>query len=253
MVRKPPDILITTPESLHLLLTSRGREVLRDVTHVIVDEIHAVCSNKRGVFLALLLERLEAINPRSFVRIGLSATQTPLDEVARYLGGISRGGDAATGQGTGFRPVTIIDAGWRRDLDLEVIWPRTLGQRIVAGTIWPEIEARLLALVSEHRSTIIFANNRRTVEKLTSRLNALADPVLESDDFEETETAAALPADEGPGQGGRRFRARSWQHQPSRAQGDGRGPQGGRGSGRRRHGVARAWHRHGRGRPGLPG
>ncbi len=90
IVRKPPDILITTPESLHLMLTSRAREILRGVSHVIVDEIHAVCGNKRGVFLALLLERLEAINPASFVRIGLSATQRPLDEVARYLGGIVR-------------------------------------------------------------------------------------------------------------------------------------------------------------------
>ena len=87
---------------------------------------------------------------------------------------------AAAGQGPAFRPVTIVDAGWRRDLDLEVIWPRTFGRQIVAGTIWPEIEDRLLSLVSEHRSTIIFANNRRTVEKLTSRLNALADPVDES-------------------------------------------------------------------------
>ncbi len=104
MVRKPPDILITTPESLHLMLTSRAREILRGISHVIVDEIHAVCGNKRGVFLALLLERLEAINPASFVRIGLSATQRPLDEVARYLGGVRRvgpdgrrGGRAAAG------------------------------------------------------------------------------------------------------------------------------------------------------------
>src|SRR5260370_33997783 len=87
MFRKPPDILITTPASLHLMLTSRARETLRSVSHVIVDEIHALCPNKRGVFLALLLERLEALNPRSFVRIGLSATQRPLEEVARYLGG----------------------------------------------------------------------------------------------------------------------------------------------------------------------
>ena len=86
MVRKPPDILITTPESLHLMLTSRAREILRGISHVIVDEIHAVCGNKRGVFLALLLERLQAIATARFVRIGLSATQRPLDEVARYLG-----------------------------------------------------------------------------------------------------------------------------------------------------------------------
>ena len=207
MVRKPPDILITTPESLHLMLTSRTRETLRGVSHVIVDEIHAVCPNKRGVFLALLLERLEAINPASFVRIGLSATQRPLDEVARYLGGISRNKEAATGQGPGFRPVTIVDAGWRRDLDLEVIWPRTFGRQIVAGTIWPEIEDRLLALVSEHRSTIIFANNRRTVEKLTSRLNALADPVDESEGIEDDAVTEIDASGECLGEAGSRFRA----------------------------------------------
>ena len=173
MVRKPPDILITTPESLHLMLTSRAREILRGISHVIVDEIHAVCANKRGVFLALLLERLEAINPASFVRIGLSATQRPLDEVARYLGGIKRVGGTSTERGAEFRPVTIVDAGWRRDLDLQVIWPRSPDRRAVAGSIWPEIEQRLLSLVRDHRSTIIFANNRRTVEKLTARLNAL--------------------------------------------------------------------------------
>src|SRR5438132_358654 len=85
--RRPPHVLITTPESLHLLLTSRARDTLRHVGHVIVDEIHALCGNKRGVFLALLLERLQALNPRGFVRIGLSATQRPLEEVARYLVG----------------------------------------------------------------------------------------------------------------------------------------------------------------------
>src|SRR3954462_6612648 len=88
LVRRPPDILITTPESLHLMLTSRARETLRSVSHVIVDEIHALCPNKRGVFLSLLLERLESLCPRGFVRVGLSATQRPLDEVARYLGGL---------------------------------------------------------------------------------------------------------------------------------------------------------------------
>src|SRR5207253_7509354 len=90
LVRRPPHILITTPESLHLMLTSRARETLRSVSHVIVDEIHALCPNKRGVFLALLLERLAAINPQGFVRVGLSATQRPLDEVARYLGGLRK-------------------------------------------------------------------------------------------------------------------------------------------------------------------
>src|SRR6185369_10405217 len=117
------DILITTPESLHLLLTSRARETLRSLSHVIIDEIHALCPNKRGVFLALLLERLEALNPAGFVRIGLSATQRPLDEVARYLGGMRR---EATGRGkVRFIPrlVTIIDTGQRKELDLEVVYP----------------------------------------------------------------------------------------------------------------------------------
>ena len=122
IVRKPPDILITTPESLHLMLTSRAREILRSVSHVIVDEIHAVCGNKRGVFLALLLERLEAISPASFVRIGLSATQRPLDEVARYLGGLRWVGPPQERR-LEPRPVDVIDAGRRKAMDLEVLWP----------------------------------------------------------------------------------------------------------------------------------
>ncbi len=119
LVRKPPHVLITTPESLHLMLTSRARDTLRGVTHCIIDEIHALCPNKRGVFLALLLERLSAINPRGFVRIGLSATQRPLDEVARFLGGAEpdAGGRLVP------RPVAVVDAGLRKDLDLRVVSP----------------------------------------------------------------------------------------------------------------------------------
>src|SRR5438270_1459048 len=108
LVRRPPHVLITTPESLHLLLTSRARETLRGVTHCIVDEIHALCPNKRGVFLALLLERLAALTPNGFVRIGLSATQRPLEEVGRYLGGLERTEDGRFVP----RPVTIVDAGF---------------------------------------------------------------------------------------------------------------------------------------------
>jgi ATP-dependent Lhr-like helicase len=177
MVRKPPDILITTPESLHLMLTSRARESLRVVSHVIVDEIHAVCGNKRGVFLALLLERLEAINAASFVRIGLSATQRPLDEVARYLGGLSKGGGPMFEP----RPVAVIDAGWRRDLDLRVIWPSSPDRLPGPGMIWPAIEDTLATLVRAHRSTIIFTNNRRMVEKLTARLNETAMADMDAD------------------------------------------------------------------------
>jgi len=212
LVRKPPDILITTPESLHLMLTSRARETLRGISHVIVDEIHAVCGNKRGVFLALLLERLEAINPASFVRIGLSATQRPLEEVARYLGGIRRVGGTSSERGALARPVTIVDAGWRRDMDLEVIWPRSPDRPAVSGSIWPEIEQQLLTLVRGHRSTIVFANNRRMVEKLTSRLNALADPDGALLTHVEPETAGGEDEEGDPAAGpqtndGRPFRA----------------------------------------------
>ncbi len=175
MVRRPPDVLITTPESLHLLLTSRARDGLRSISHVIVDEIHALCPNKRGVFLALLLERLESLNQNRFVRIGLSATQRPLEEVARYLGGQrtirSKNGRVRHEP----RPVTIVDAGLGKSLDLEVGAPFDRGTPLVAGAVWPAIERRLLDLIRSHRSTIVFANNRRVVERLTSHLNELAE------------------------------------------------------------------------------
>jgi ATP-dependent Lhr-like helicase len=194
LLRKPPDILITTPESLHLMLTSRARETLRNVSHVIVDEIHAVCSNKRGVFLALLLERLEAICAASFVRVGLSATQRPLELVARFLGGQRLVKTAGGGRRFEPRPVTIIDAGRRKTMDLQVLWPGGDEGRILGppGSIWPAIEERLLSLTAEHRSTIIFANNRRTVEKLTARLNETALTELPEVEFEpESEPSSA--------------------------------------------------------------
>lgn len=169
MIRRPPHLLITTPESLHLLLTSsRARDMLRTVRYVIVDEIHALCPNKRGTFLALLLERLEALVTRSPVRIGLSATQRPLSEVARFLGGRERDGSP--------RPVSIVDAGMRKAIDLCIqppvedmkVLPQQGGQ---APTIWPAIYDRLIELVDEHESTLIFANSRRTVERITSEMN----------------------------------------------------------------------------------
>jgi ATP-dependent Lhr-like helicase len=172
LVRKPPDILITTPESLHLMLTSRARETLRSVSHVIVDEIHALAPNKRGVFLSLLLERLGALNPGGFVRVGLSATQRPLEEVARYLGG--RRKVAENPPRWEARPVAIIDAGQRKQLDLEVTVPFDRPGSQPQGTVWPAIERRLLDLIRAHRSTIVFANNRRVVERLTAQLNERA-------------------------------------------------------------------------------
>ncbi|MDB5349731.1 MAG: Lhr-like helicase [Planctomycetota bacterium] len=174
IVRRPPDILITTPESLHLMLTSRARDALRTVSHTIVDEIHALAPNKRGVFLAILLERLDAI-ASDFVRIGLSATQRPLEEVARYLGGLRKVADTGLTARYEARPVAIVDAGRRKDLDLEVSFPSRSAGPQPSASIWPAIEQRLLELIRGHRSTIVFANNRRVAERLTAHLNELAD------------------------------------------------------------------------------
>jgi ATP-dependent Lhr-like helicase len=177
MLRHPPQILITTPESLHLLLTSeRARQILRTVRYTIVDEIHAVCTSKRGTFLSLLLERLRDLTKRRIVRIGLSATQRPLEEVACFLGGYEASGLP--------RSVTIVDAGMRKDLDLVVIspvedmndLPREEDGSPSNGTpsIWPAIYEQLLTLIDSHRSTLIFANNRRSVEQIAAELNKRA-------------------------------------------------------------------------------
>lgn len=166
-LRHPPHVLITTPESLHLLLTSRGREMLAGVSHVIVDEIHAVCGNKRGVFLALLLERLAELNKRPFVRIGLSATQRPLDEVARFLGGLSPDEQGRLVP----RPVTIIDAGQRKQLDLQVVSPVEQFGPLPEKSVWPSIYQYLRDEIGRHRSTLVFANDRRGVERITAFLN----------------------------------------------------------------------------------
>jgi ATP-dependent Lhr-like helicase len=181
LIRHPPDLLITTPESLFLMLTSSARETLRGVDAVIVDEIHALAPTKRGAHLALSLERLEEITERPFQRIGLSATQRPLEEIARFLGG-------STAQGP--RPVSIVDAGVRKPLDVEVVVPvedmGALGEVIeepvsgpaaagpVRRSIWPAMHPRLLELILEHRTTIVFCNARRSAERLAARLNELA-------------------------------------------------------------------------------
>ena len=175
MLRRPPDVLITTPESLFLLLTSpNAREVLRTVTAVIVDEVHAVAATKRGSHLALSLERLDVTAGREVQRIALSATQRPLDEIARFVGGD--------------RDVTIVDAGSQKVLDLEVLvpvddmtaLPDATSQGEVSGdpsantTIWPAIYPELLRLVEEHTTTLVFVNYRRLSERLALRLNELA-------------------------------------------------------------------------------
>ena len=172
MVQHPPDLLVTTPESLHLILTSpKARDMLRTIQYVIVDEIHSLFPDKRGTFTALLLERLEALAGRSPVRIGLSATQRPLDLVAQFLGGFLEDGMP--------RPVSIVDGGMRKGLDLRVECPvpdmKALPATGGAGpTIWPSVHQHLLDAVGEHTSTLIFANNRRLVERIAAEMNRLA-------------------------------------------------------------------------------
>jgi ATP-dependent helicase Lhr and Lhr-like helicase len=180
--KAPPDILITTPESLYLLLTSAARAILATVETVIVDEIHAMVPTKRGAHLFLSLERLEALRPRGapkLQRIGLSATQRPLDEVARLLGG----GEVGPGGTFQPRPVEIVDAGTKKAWDLRVEVPVDDMARIAqpegsadpkGRSIWPSIHPRLVELVRAHRSTMIFVNSRRLAERLASALNETA-------------------------------------------------------------------------------
>ncbi|HST64740.1 MAG TPA: ATP-dependent helicase, partial [Mycobacteriales bacterium] len=175
LARRPPDILITTPESLFLMLTSAARESLAGVETVILDEVHAVCSTKRGAHLALTLERLDHLLPRPAQRVGLSATVRPVEEVARFL--------------AGGRDVTVVQPPAAKTVELQVVVPvedmSQLGEPTgevrgsAAGaeqrtSIWPAVEERVLDLVEQHRSTIVFANSRRLAERLTARLNELA-------------------------------------------------------------------------------
>jgi ATP-dependent helicase Lhr and Lhr-like helicase len=162
MMREPPDILITTPESLFLLLTSRARETLRGVETVIVDEVHAVAGTKRGAHLALSLERLEHLVGAPLQRIGLSATQRPLEEIGRFV--------------SGGREIELVDAGRAKTLDLKVVVPLDdMREPEEQQSIWPSIYPEILELVRAHRSTIVFVNNRRLAERLALRLNDLAE------------------------------------------------------------------------------
>jgi ATP-dependent Lhr-like helicase len=187
--RVPPDIFITTPESLFLVLTSAARESLRGVQTVIVDEVHAVSGTKRGAHLALSLERLDELLDTPAQRIGLSATVRPIDEVAHFLGGS--------------REVVVVQPPVSKTIELEVVVPvedmSALGEPAgpVSGgsaagaepraSIWPAVEERIVDLVEAHRATIVFANSRRLAERLTSRLNEIA-----------TERAYGVPADPAP-------------------------------------------------------
>lgn len=179
MLRNPPDILITTPESLYLMLSSeKSRGLFHSVRYVIVDEIHSISNTKRGVHLSLSLERLEhlvrsaaeergAAN-RSFVRIGLSATQRPLEPVAQFLGGM-----AWKERQLLPRPVTIVDAGYKKNVDLNVICAARDFTDMPMDSIWSLIFPQLIELIREHRTTLIFVNNRRLAERVAARLNEL--------------------------------------------------------------------------------
>ncbi|MEQ6902635.1 ATP-dependent helicase [Nocardioides sp. YIM 152588] len=178
---RPPDILITTPESLFLMLTSQARETLDGIETVIVDEVHAVAGTKRGAHLALSLERLDARLRRPAQRVGLSATVRPTEEVARFLGGSA--------------PVEIVAPPAHKAWDLSVVVPvedmtdlpraqepdpsgfdldEELGNPATAASIWPHVEQRVADLIGHHTSTIVFTNGRRTAERLTARLNEIA-------------------------------------------------------------------------------
>ncbi len=173
MLRHPPDILITTPESLYLMLTSQARGILESVRTVIVDEVHAVAGSKRGTHLALSLERLGELTDTSPQRIGLSATQRPLETIAEFLGG-----GVPDGAKWLPRPVSIVDAPRDKDLEVEIVVPLEDMTRPSADTeagasrsIWPSIYPEIIRLVRENRSTIVFANSRGLVERLASALN----------------------------------------------------------------------------------
>src|SRR5438270_5201398 len=163
MLKRPPHILVTTPESLYILLTAeKSRAILRDVETVIVDEIHAIADDKRGAHLSLTLERLDLLTPRPPLRIGLSATQKPIELVADYLSG---------GNEVDHRPApVIVNVGHRRKMDVAVEVPRSELGAVASNEIWDEIYDRIVELVNEHRSTLIFVNTRALAERVAANL-----------------------------------------------------------------------------------
>src|SRR5213593_2155066 len=168
LVKKPPHILVTTPESLYLLLTSEsGRRMLRTVRTLILDEIHAVVDDRRGAHLALSVERLAALTTQSLQRIGLSATQRPIEEVARFLVG------ACAVDNTGNPDFVIIDIGHRREMDLTIEIPKSPLEAVMSNEVWEEIYHRLAELIEAHRTTLIFVNTRRMAERVTHHLSEL--------------------------------------------------------------------------------
>ena len=171
MRKRPPHILVTTPESLYLLLTSEsGRRMLGTARTVIVDEIHAVAGTKRGSHLSLSLERLAALTNHPLQRIGLSATQKPIEEIANFLVG-SNPGPAPLGSESLDPAPVIVDAGHVRSRDLALVLPDSPLEAVMSGEVWQNIYDRLATMIREHRTTLVFANTRRMVERVTRHLS----------------------------------------------------------------------------------
>lgn len=200
MATRPPDILITTPESLFLMLTSSAREALAGIETVILDEVHAVAGTKRGAHLAVSLERLDELLPRPARRIGLSATVRPVDEVARFLSPL--------------RKVEIVQPPSTKQFDLSVVVPvEDLGElggspatdldsgQTDKPSIWPHVEERIADLVQAHRSTIVFANSRRLAERLCNRLNEIAYERATGETMPEAHSPAEVMAESGAAKG----------------------------------------------------
>jgi len=176
LVRKPPHILVTTPESLYLLLTGpRSRDILRTVDTLIVDEIHALIRDKRGSHLALSMERLESLTGKPLQRIGLSATQKPIDGVARYLTGNRQQVETfdVGNQPQQAASCQIVDVGYGRELDLGIETPATPLEAVCSHEQWAELYNRLVELIRKHRSTLVFVNTRRMAERVTHQLTEL--------------------------------------------------------------------------------
>ncbi|MCG7525181.1 DEAD/DEAH box helicase, partial [Streptomyces sp. OfavH-34-F] len=209
MATRPPDILITTPESLFLMLTSSAREALSGIETIILDEVHAVAGTKRGAHLAVSLERLDELLPRPARRIGLSATVRPVDEVARFL--------------SPRRKVEIVQPPSSKRFDLSVVVPvEDLGElggspatdpesgaQAEKPSIWPHVEERIADLVQEHRSTIVFANSRRLAERLCNRLNEIAYERATGETMPEAHSPAEIMAESGAAKGAPALLARA--------------------------------------------
>lgn len=209
MATRPPDILITTPESLFLMLTSSAREALSGIETIILDEVHAVAGTKRGAHLAVSLERLDELLPRPARRIGLSATVRPVDEVARFL--------------SPQRKVEIVQPPSTKQFDLSVVVPvEDLGElggspatdpdqggQADKPSIWPHVEERIADLVQSHRSTIVFANSRRLAERLCNRLNEIAYERVTGETMPEAHSPAEIMAESGAAKGAPALLARA--------------------------------------------